>query len=56
MLMKARRFFLRSLKEMKFLPPEKYVCYLYEYATWKKLNLKNPTEFNEKIQWYKVCY
>lgn len=54
--MKIRKLFLRILKKMKFLPPEKYVCYLYEYATGKKLNLKNPVEFNEKIQWYKVYY
>ncbi|MET2986575.1 ATP-grasp fold amidoligase family protein [Aureibaculum conchae] len=54
--MKMRKFFLRILKEMNFLPPKKYVHYLYEYKTGKKLNLKNPIEFNEKIQWYKVFY
>ncbi len=56
MLMKIRRFLLRSLKEMKFLPQKMYVSLLYEYATEKKINLKNPAEFNEKIQWYKVYY
>ena len=56
MLMKTRRFFLRILKEMRFLPPKMYVHYLYENRTGKKLNLKNPIEFNEKIQWYKVFY
>lgn len=41
---------------MKFLPPEFYVKIYYEYYTGKKLNLKNPVEFNEKIQWLKVYY
>ena len=56
MLMIIRRLFLRILKKMKFLPPQKYVHYLYEYTTGKKLNLNNPKEINEKIQWYKVFY
>lgn len=54
--MNARRLLLAILKKMKFLPPEKYAHYLYEYKTGKKLNLKDPKEFNEKIQWYKVYY
>ncbi|TYA53904.1 glycosyltransferase [Formosa maritima] len=41
---------------MRFLPPKIYVHFLYEYYTGKKLNLENPEEFNEKIQWYKVYY
>ena len=28
----------------------------YEYYTGKKLNLENPVEFNQKIQWMKVYY
>ena len=50
------KYILRMLKKMTFLPPQKYAHFLYEYATGKKLNLNNPTEFNEKIQWYKVFY
>ncbi|MCL6265275.1 ATP-grasp fold amidoligase family protein [Flagellimonas myxillae] len=41
---------------MKFLPPSFYVKVYYEYYTGKKLNLQNPVEFNEKIQWLKVYY
>lgn len=44
------------LKKLKFLPPHLYVKYHYEYYTGKKLNLENPVEFNEKIQWLKVYY
>lgn len=51
-----RRLFVRILKKMRFLPPKMYVHFLYEYYTGKKLNLENPKEFNEKIQWLKVYY
>ncbi len=43
-------------KRLKFLPPPLYVRVYYEYYTGKKLNLKSPREFNEKIQWLKVFY
>lgn len=56
MFKKLRKFSLRQLKKMTFLPPKKYAGYLYEYYTGKKLNLNNPIEFNEKIQWLKVYY
>ena len=51
-----RRLLVRILKKMRFLPPKMYVHFLYEYYTGKKLNLENPKEFNEKIQWLKVYY
>ena len=41
---------------MKFLPPPLYVKVYYEYYTGKKLDLRNPKEFNQKIQWLKVYY
>lgn len=56
MFLKLKRFCLRQLKKMTFLPSGIYAHFLYEYFTGKKLNLNNPTEFNEKIQWYKVFY
>lgn len=56
MLKKIRRFFLRHLRKMRFLPPKMYAHFLYEYHTGKTLDLKNPEEFNAKIQWYKVFY
>nr|WP_286943505.1 ATP-grasp fold amidoligase family protein [Allomuricauda sp.] len=51
-----RKIGLGLLKKMKFLPPETYVKIYYEYYTGKKLDLANPVEFNEKIQWLKVYY
>src|SRR5690625_734038 len=50
------RFFLGIIKKMKYLPPPLYVKYYYAYYTGKKLDLKNPVKFNEKIQWMKVYY
>ena len=44
------------LKKMKFLPQEFYVKIFYEYYTGKKLDLANPVEFNQKLQWLKVYY
>jgi len=53
---KIRRFFLRHIRKMRFLPPKLYAHFHYEYFNGKKLNLDNPQEFNEKIEWYKVFY
>ena len=53
---KIRRFFLRHLRKMRFLPSKLYVHFHYEYFSGKKLNLDNPKEFNAKIEWYKVFY
>jgi hypothetical protein len=51
-----RNIYLGVFKKLKSLPPEIYVKIYYEYYTGKKLNLNNPIEFNEKIQWLKVYY
>jgi hypothetical protein len=51
-----RRMVLGLLKKMKFLPPELYVKIHYEYYLGSKLDLENPSGFNEKIQWIKVFY
>lgn len=51
-----RKFKLGILKKFKFLPAPVYMKFYYEYYTGKKLNLEDPQEFNEKIQWLKVYY
>lgn len=53
---KLLRFRLVFLRKIIFFPSTLYVKYLYNYYTGKKLNLDNPKEFNEKIQWYKIHY
>lgn len=44
------------LKKFKFLPAPFYMKVYYEYYSGKKLDLSNPTDFNQKIQWLKVYY
>lgn len=51
-----KKRFLGVVKKFKFLPPERYAKIFYRYYYEKKLNLENPVEFNEKIQWLKVYY
>lgn len=41
---------------MTFLPQSVFLPFLHEYYTGKKLNLDDPQEFNEKIQWLKAFY
>ncbi len=52
----GRRFVARMMRKMRFLPSKMYARYHYEYFTGKQLNLDDPKEFNEKIQWLKVFY
>ena len=51
-----KNIFLGLAKKLKFLPPPLYVKIYYRYYTGKILNLEDPREFNEKIQWLKVYY
>ena len=44
------------IKKIKILPMDFYAKIYYEYYNDKILDLSNPTEFNQKIQWLKVYY
>ena len=39
---------------LKWMPDAVYLKICYKIRTGKKLNLKNPTTFNEKLQWLKI--
>ena len=56
MIKSLEMFLARMMRKMRFLPPKIYATYHYKYFTGKKLDLENPKEFNEKIQWLKVFY
>lgn len=56
MIYKLRRFFLRHLRKVRFLPSKLYVKIHYEYFSGNHLDLNNPKDFTEKIAWYKVFY
>lgn len=51
-----KKLLLKTLRKYRTLPSKFYAKIHYEYHTGKKLDLENPKEFNEKIQWYKVFY
>ena len=40
----------------KYLPDKVYLSYLYKLNIGKAINWKNPTTYNEKINWLKVYY
>ena len=42
------------MKFFRFIPDEPYLRIMYRIRMGKKLNLKNPQTFNEKIQWLKL--
>lgn len=54
--MSIKKIKLGFLKKLKFLPPKIYVPIYYEYYVGKRLDLENPIDFNQKIQWLKVYY
>lgn len=52
-----RRIYLHIAKKFKrVMPIPQYVAIQYEYYNKKKIDLKNPTEFNQKVQWLKAFY
>lgn len=52
-----RRLYLSILKKFKHIMPIKtYVGIQYEYTRGRPLDLNNPVELNQKIQWLKAFY
>lgn len=50
-------FFAALLEEFAFLFPDKmYLKLLYRFRLGRRLNLKNPLRFTEKLQWLKLYY
>lgn len=48
--------FVLAKKSLFFLPDKMYIRLYYRLRTGRKLNMKNPETFNEKIQWMKFNY
>lgn len=44
------------MQALSFVPDEMMVKIQYRMKTGRKLNLKNPQRFTEKLQWYKLYY
>lgn len=53
---KHKRLIYKALKNLKFLPKPLFFKIRYGAYTGKKLDLKNPVEFNAKIHWLKMYY
>ena len=54
--MNLKKFIYRIVKNFKFLPIKTFLKIRHQYYTGKKLDLVNPIEFNEKMQWLKLYY
>lgn len=46
----------KILKFLSFIPDKMMIKLQYKIKTKRKLNLKNPKRYTEKIQWYKLNY
>ena len=53
-IIKSREFRLKLTKLLRFVPDKIYLRAVYRMKTGRKLNLKNPSTFNEKLQWLKL--
>ncbi len=55
-LIKSRTLRIKILNALSWIPDEPMVRLQYRIHTGRKLNLKNPTRFTEKLQLYKLRY
>lgn len=53
---KARLFRIKLMRIFSFIPDKVMVCIQYRVKTGRKLNLKSPKRYTEKLQWYKLNY
>lgn len=51
---KNREFRLKLINCLRFIPTKPYLKMVYKIKTGRKLNLKNPKGFNEKLNWLKI--
>lgn len=52
----SRSMRIKILQALSFIPDKPMLALQYRIKTGKKLNLKNPQRFSEKMQWYKLYY
>ncbi len=55
-IIKSQELRLKILGFTEFIPDKPMIKLQYKIATGRKLNLKNPKRFTEKLQWYKLNY
>ena len=55
-IIKSRKFRIKIMQFLSFIPDEIMVRLQYRIKTGRKINLKNPQRFTEKLQYYKLYY
>ena len=55
-IIKNRSIRLKILRFFSFIPDRIMLKIQYKIKTGRKLNLKNPSRYTEKLQWYKINY
>ena len=55
-IIKSRDTRYKILNALSFIPDELMIRFQYWIKTGRRLNLKNPKRYTEKIQWYKLKY
>ncbi|MCD8052485.1 MAG: carbonic anhydrase [Lachnospiraceae bacterium] len=55
-IIKSRSTRIKLLRLLSFVPDQAMLKFQYRIYLGRKLNLKNPQRFTEKIQWYKLNY
>ena len=53
---RTRELRYRILRMLRFIPDEPMIKIQYRIKTGRKLNLKTPKRYTEKLQWYKLYY
>lgn len=55
-IIKSRSVRIKLLNFLSFIPDKPMIILQYRIKTGRRLNLKNPKRFTEKLQWYKLYY
>lgn len=55
-IIKSRKMRLEILKLLNFIPDKLMIQVQYRIKTGRRLNLKAPKRYTEKLQWYKLYY
>lgn len=55
-IIKNKEIRIKILKILSFIPDKTMIKWQYKIKTGRKLNLKNPQRFTEKLQYYKLYY
>lgn len=55
-IVKSRKLRLAILRFFSFIPDKWMIKFQYRMKMGRKLNIKNPKRYNEKLQWYKLNY